>query len=382
MTDIYVSISEINQYLKCRRAWNFTSNNGMSLRHKVTPKIYFVVGSGVHEAIEANAKGQDPFDALERFISKELEERTNYYKEATGQKVWQSELSEFQESSELARRITRQYFQHYGLDNPLKDQGLEYVAVEVPFAIPIMDTPDLTGKVHLVGTFDGIATDIETHTQFYLIENKTASQKPNLDRIQYGNQFVGYNWAFRVLTGVTPSGTLYNGILKKVIESPKILKNGELSQNKNASVTLSSFIEMVDRGGYDPEKYLDYIEYLTMREAAGDTRFFFREMFYYSNAQLNNWDYMVGNIVYEMVNKPTIYPNFTSCDFCTVTDLCHALIQDRDVTGIIETSYEVGSYGTMDAVKGTPELFYSSSTEDLISQLRSLSTEKRTEANG
>lgn len=374
MTDIYVSISEINQYLKCRRAWDFTSNNRQSLRHKVTPKIYFTVGSGVHEAIEAQARGKNPFTALEDYIDKELQDRVNNYREVTGQKVWKEELKEFEDSADLSRKITDQYFKNYGFENPLEDQGLKYVAVEVPFSIPVMNTEK--GTVYLVGTFDGIATDIETESLFYLVENKTAAQKPDEDTVQYGNQFVGYNWAFRVLTGVSPSGTLYNGILKKVIEYPKILKNGELSQNKSASVTLRSFLEMVERGGYDIDKYLDYIEHLSQREANGDTRFFFRQMFHYSNTQLDNWYENTFKVINEMTGDPVIYPNFTSCQFCTVKDLCHTLVQNESVDVLIEQRYKVGSYGTMDAVKGTPELLHTGSTEELINALRSLSNEE------
>lgn len=374
--EVVVSVSEINQYLKCRRAWNLTSNSGRSLRHKVTPKIYFVVGSGVHEAIEANAMGKDPMEALERFIDKERAERIAYYEEQVGSSPWKAELEDFEESAELARNLATQYFKKYGLDNPLESEGLKYLAVEVPFAIPLgIETDEVT--VTLVGTFDGVATDIETESQFFLVENKTATQKPNPERIQTGNQFVGYNWVFRELTGVTPSGTLYNGMLKRLIEPPKVLKSGELSQNKSASVTLGSFMEMVNRGGYDPEKYFDYIEFLANRENAGDHRFFYREMFYYPESQLDNWGATLYQVVNEMIQPGlAIYPNFTSCDFCTVTDICHAMEYNRDVEAVIEAGYKTGTYGTMEAVTNSPSFNYAGSTGELVEHFRTFLTKE------
>lgn len=376
MEQINISISEINQYLKCRRAWSYSSNIGESLRHKVTPKVFFIIGSAVHEAIEANVHGADPFEALDRYIDKERESKAEDYVRRTGQKIWPSELTEFEESAELSRKLAKQYFRKYSLENPLKDQGLKYVAVETPFSIPMFVTS--TGvQVNLVGTFDGIATDIDTESVFYITENKTAARKPDPETIQYGNQFVGYNWAFRTITGHTPAGLIYNGIFKSIIESPRILKNGELSKNKTAKVTLESFMEMVARGNYDPEKYLDYIEFLAEREEAGDDRFFFRQKFTYSNYQLDNWYRNTSAILREMVDdRPTLYPNFTSCQGCLFKDLCYAEENGEDVQQLKELRYETGTYGTMAAVNGaTPgDLLDCGSVEELVSKLSTLTS--------
>lgn len=374
-SEVFVSISEINSYLRCRRSWDITSASRQSLRHKVTPKIYFTVGSGIHEAIEAQATGaKHPMEALEDYINKELQDRVEYYKSEVGQKPWKEELASFNEAADLSRKLAAQYFSNYGWENPLEDQGLEYVAVEVPFAIPFMTVGET--DIVLAGTFDGIATDIETKSLFYLVENKTAQVKLEDDAVQYGNQFVGYNWAFRVLTGVSPSGTLLNGIKKREIKHPKVLKSGKLSQDKQASVTLATFLEALDLGGYNMEEYLDYIEFLTNREMNGDDRFFFREMYHYSNTQLDRWYESTSAIVSEMVDCPTIYPNFTSCQFCTVKDICHAMENDEDVESIVEGRYHRGTYGTMESMRSNGGLLDVGSSEELIDALRSLSTKE------
>jgi len=332
-----------------------------------------VIGSAVHEAIDAQASGGDPLEAFEAYVEKERTERIDFYYETTKHSPSEAEMREFEESVELARGLVNQYFTEYGWENPLEERGLKYVATEVPFSIPIG-----TG-LNFVGTFDGIATDIATESQFYLIENKTASQKPNIAMIQSSNQFVGYNWAFRTLTGQTLSGTLYNGIIKRIIKEPRVLKTGALSTDKSAGVTFRSFMAKMMRGGHDPVKYLDYLEYLQEREINGDDRFFVRDMLTFTNVQLDNWyEQVLKPISYEMwAQSPgvqsessdlAIYPNFTSCDKCLVKDICDAMQLGEDVEAVKELRYEVKTYGTMEAVANvTPTVI--ASVSDLLETL-------------
>lgn len=358
-----ISVSEINAYLKCHRAWDISSSSRQSLKHRITPKIYFVIGSAVHEAIDAQASGGDPLAAFEAYVEKERNERVAFYYEITKHSPDTSEMQEFEDSVELAWGLTNQYFNQYGWETPLEDLGLKYVATEIPFTIP------LENGMNFCGTFDGIATDIATESLFYLVENKTAASKPNIDLVQFSNQFVGYNWAFRTLTGVKPSGTVYNLMLKRLIKKPKVLKKGGLSQDKNAGVTMQSFLTELQRGKHDPVDYLDYMTYLEDRERNGDDRFFLRDKFTYTNVQLDNWhDTVLEPISDELNTAPKIYPNKTSCDNCLVKDICVAMDLGDDVQAVIDARYEKKTYGTMELVTGaTPEGV--SSVEELLGVL-------------
>lgn len=347
-----ISVSSINSFLRCERAWDIGDANRQSLRGKISPKIYLTVGSAVHEAIDAQAAGLDPIQAFEDFVVKEREERVTYYQEVVSQAPWESEMKEFEENTELARGLVNQYFDHYGWENPLEDLGLKYLGTEIPFSIP------LGNGTTFVGTFDGIATDIDTESQYFLIENKTAGRKPNLETVRLGNQWQGYNWAFQVLTGETLAGTVYNGIMKRLIKPPKVLKSGELSKDKNAGVTLKSFLEGLQKGGQDPVKYLDYMTFLEEREQAGDDRFFVREKLSpYSKTELGNWyNNVLLPVSMRMKDNDQPLPNFGSCDGCFVADLCGAMQRDESLDEIIAAKYEVKTYGTIEAVKeATPE---------------------------
>ncbi len=180
--------------------------------------MFFVVGNGVHEAIDAQASGEDPREFFQAYVSRERDDRVAYYEDAVGSAPWKSEMEEFENSVTLADKLVDQYFLHYGSKNPLAEQGLKYVATEIPFSIPLGEYggPD----VSFVGTFDGIATDLATESKFWLVENKTYDRKPDLQAAQRGNQYVGYNWAFRALTGHSAAGTLFNGVAKQLMDTP------------------------------------------------------------------------------------------------------------------------------------------------------------------
>ncbi len=361
-----ISVSEINSFLTCRRQWDLTSGNRQSLKHKVTPKLYFVIGSAVHEALDAGARGDDPFTAFETYVEAEKANRLAVF-ELGGYPVWDSQMEEFESSVDLARCLVRQYYDHYSIENPLVSDGLKYVATEVPFSIPLRE------GLNFVGTWDGILTDIETETQFYLIENKTFGRRPNLELFATSNQIRGYNWAFRELTGVTPSGTLYNGIAKKLIQKPKMLKSGALSVDRSASITLDTFMEAIQQGGYDPLKYLDYINFLSERERHGDDdRFFIREMLHTTNTELDNWRREVLWKVMQEMTFPDfgaddieVFPNYTACEHCNVRDICGAMDRGDDVDLVVSTRYELGKSPSMRAVDGvTPSVV--TSTSDLL----------------
>lgn len=332
--------------------------------------MFFVVGNGVHEAIDAQASGDDPSEFFEEYVSRERADRKAAYEEVVGSAPWLGEMEEFESSVGLARSLVDQYFLHYGSENPLEDQGLKYVATEIPFSIPLGEYggPD----VNFVGTFDGIATDIQTESRFWLVENKTYDRKPDLKTAQRGNQYVGYNWAFRALTGHSASGTLFNGVAKQLMDTPTVLKSGELSQNKQAKVTVKTFLKAIQEGGRDPVKYLEYLEYLEERERNGDDRFFYREIFTYPNIQLDNWfNSTLLPIASELTEYqtalkefiPAVYPNYTSCRNCLVQDICTAMDLDEDVEAIKDQRYEIKTYGTMTAVEGVKPSPVANATE-------------------
>jgi len=359
MSDVYISFSDIDSFLRCRQQWDFKSANRQSIRHKTTPKLYLTLGSAVHRALEANAMGEDPLAAVEAYTASERASKVQAYVDEHGFQPWGSELKEFDETAELARGLVGQYFDHYGTDNPLADAALEYVGIEVPFKIDITEHLGFNlskpgTRVFFVGTLDALA--VNEFDDLFIVENKTYSVKPDSEMIQWHFQSMGYAVALRWLTGLDVAGGLYNGIAKRLISEPKVLKSGLLSTDKRQSTTLERYIEAIARNGEDRNdpRFSDILSHLQAVDDQGDTRFFYREKFFFTDEQLEAWETDFLHIVIEMLDNPRIYRTipFKGCGDCWFSDLCHTKHSGGDLDYILDKRYTIGTYGTVEEVAG------------------------------
>lgn len=373
----YFSVSDVMTFLGCREKWNLSSPNRQSLRHKVTPRAYLWQGTALHKAFEAGDKveaGQSPLEAAEAYLAEERLTRVEAYRAETGFSPWPQEMAEFDEKAEFTKALVRQYFEHYGEENPLADQGLEFLATEVPFKI---DISGLIGEddCWFVGTFDGIAVDAQG--RLFLVENKSYSSKPDLQDLMVHFQTTGYAVAWFMLTGTTLTGALYNGVAKKLIKDPRRLNSGALSTAVDQQTTLARYTAAMKADGLslDDPKYAKIIAKLSSHEREGDTRFFFRELFYYNDTQIANWTDEFIKIVHEMIDNPRIYRTvpYNGCgpqgSDCWWRELCFAKHTGQDYQQLIDQRYEVGSYGTMEEVASHTAVMVSS-IEELREALR------------
>jgi hypothetical protein len=359
MSDVYISFSDIEAFLRCRQLWDFKSANRQSIRHKVTPKLYLNLGTAVHRALEAQYDGLDPVAAVDDYMAAERQTRVDAYVEEYGFQPWGNELKEFDETAELARGLASQYFDHYGTDNPLGDQGLEYVGMEVPFKIDITEHLGFNiskpgTRVFFVGTLDALA--INEYGDLFIVENKTFSTKPDSELIQWHFQTQGYAQAVQWLTGLPVAGVLYNGIAKRLITEPKKLKNGLLSVDKRQSTTHTRMAEAIRKNGEDEtdSRFSEILSHLRSFDEQGDTRFFYREKAFFTEDQLEAWEADFLHIVVEMLDNPRIFRTvpFKGCGDCWFSDLCHTKHSGGDVDYLLEKRYTVGTYGTVEEVAG------------------------------
>jgi hypothetical protein len=359
MSDVYISFSDLEAFLRCRQLWDFKSANRQSIRHKVTPKLYLNLGTAVHRALEAQYDGLDPVAAVDDYMAAERQTRVDAYVEEYGFQPWGNELKEFDETAELARGLASQYFDHYGTDNPLGDQGLEYVGMEVPFKIDITEHLGFNiskpgTRVFFVGTLDALA--INEYGDLFIVENKTFSSKPDSELIQWHFQTQGYAQAVQWLTGLPVAGVLYNGIAKRLITEPKKLKNGLLSTDKRQATTLARYMAAITGNGEsaDDSRFHDILSHLRGIDEQGDTRFFYREKAFFTEEQLEAWETDFLHIVVEMLDNPRIFRTvpFKGCGDCWFSDLCHTKHSGGDVDYLLEKRYTVGTYGTVEEVAG------------------------------
>lgn len=361
---IYLSISDIQSFKSCRQKWDYSSGNRQSLRHKATPRLYLTEGSTIHEAIDAQASGGDPREAAQSYIAAERQKMLDAYAESNGFQAWDIELDRFDESAEFVMQLVEQYFDHYG-DDPLKDQGLTYLATEVPFQLELPVEAPSGETVYFVGTWDGVAQDSDG--KVFLVENKTYKSLPDSAELMFHDQSTGYAVAFHALTQTRLTGMLYNGIAKRLIVQPKLLKSGKLSVDKRQSVTSKSFIDAILENDLDPydDDYAEILQTLREREAEGDARFFYQEKFYFSDTQLESWYDELLAVAEEMTNDPKIYRTvpFNGCGKsgadCWFRDICRTEHSGGDTEWVLR-GYAVGTYGTMSAMEDASPSFVTS----------------------
>jgi hypothetical protein len=336
--------------------WDYSSANRQSLRHKTTPALYLTQGTALHTAIEAAVNKEDPYLAAKDYIYQERERLMQSHEDITGLRPFDMEMEEFDAAGDFVRKLIVQYFNRYDQHAMLVDEGLEYLAAEVSFCIPLPGFDD----VFLVGTFDGLA--IDENGGIWVVEHKTYGSKPGSEDLQHHSQTNGYALAFFWLTGMELTGTLYDGVSKTLIKAPAVLKNGQLSVNKRQSITLQGLLDSMAYYEIDPfdPRYAEMLNHFGELERQGDSRFFHREKIFFNQVQVASWEQDLLGIVAEMTSSPRIYRTvpYNGCgpqgQGCWYRDLCHTQHTGGDVDLVLTTRYQTGTYGTMEAVADTP----------------------------
>lgn len=377
----HISPSDMSTFLACRYKWDLSSPNRQSLRHRSSPRFYLTAGTALHAALEAMAEGYwtltDPVSVAKEVIDKERAAKIEAYKHEYGFKPWPQELEQFEADAEFTLALVSQYFEQYPAGHELDDQGLTYISTEVPFKIDITDHLDNPQRqVFFVGTIDGVAVDNED--RLFIVENKSYTAKPDVADLMFHFQTTGYAVAIELLTGQPITGCLYNGVSKKLIKPPKVLKSGKISVDKRQSTTTQEFLRTCRSLGHNPNHpdYAEFLQFLQAREDAGDTRFFYREKFFPNQDQKRTWLEDFYKVANEMVDSPRIYRTipYNGCgrsgNDCWYSDVCRSAHSGGDVEYILDKRYDIGSYGTFQEVQGI-EPRPVSSIEELKELLRS-----------
>lgn len=209
---MYISASEIQAFLRCRRLWDYSGDNRRNLENK-EPHPALWLGTGVHYGLET--------------FYKTAVHPTRAFKDwAAVQKQAELPVGEVKELLRLGEAMLDGYIQHYGALQP-DDDGMAVLTTEQEFSVPI---PDSVGG-HLVGRMDGLCVD--TRGDYWVLENKTASQFPR--QLDLNVQFMAYAWAATLLaragvpqftavgvpSGARIRGVLYNG-LRKQLPGPRV----------------------------------------------------------------------------------------------------------------------------------------------------------------
>lgn len=209
-----VSQSKVKTKRRCNRAYH--NKYVLNLKRKRV-KRPLMFGRIVHQMLEADACGNDPFQVLDDIGLKNM-------------KLFAAEKEMYGEIIDDIALIMEEYFEHY------ENSELVYVKVngkqaEHEFEIEVMPDVIWNGKI------DAIAKEKRLR---FLTEHKTFTKMPNDEERWRNLQSVTYFEAIDILGWGSVDGTIWDYIRSKSPPRPGLLRDGSMS--KKAIDTLPSAI--------------------------------------------------------------------------------------------------------------------------------------------
>lgn len=208
-----VSQSKINQWRNCLQAYHY------KYIEKLSPKVTsrpFTFGGLVHQMLEDDANGDDPFLTLARFAK-------------ANEKLFLEEQETYGNIIQAVEDIMVSYFAYW----PKK--SLTYIrrkgrSAEHKFEI------ELDKDIVLNGIIDGLGKT--PNGLKWLVEHKTFTTLPNPDQRWRNIQSALYIWALRELGWFEANGTIWNYVRSKEPGQPEWLEKSQRFSKSKGSNTL------------------------------------------------------------------------------------------------------------------------------------------------
>ncbi len=319
------SVTEIMSYMRCRRQWNYTSYNRMSLTPAMSAP-HFVVGTCVHGGLEGWLTQPDSNLVDNYMVSaqQQIALAISNYEQVVGARPSPSELVSLMEALALGKAMMKNYQDYY--KTPIDYKQYHLVQTEQTLCIPVpnsygkcqecngigrdvemgvldgrayevsfseCENCNGTGKTqnYLEGTLDGIIAD--KRDRMLVLEHKTYNTRPRKDSLNMGFQFIAYQWLLTQSNMGPVIGLAYDGMWKR------------------------------DGTKHKPEEL------------------FMREILQRTQAELIEFELELSAIVTEMSNDPYITHTvpWNGCFDCSFTALCTAQSKNNGYQSMLTSRY-------------------------------------------
>ena len=332
-----VTVSEIQSFRRCQRAWDFTSANRQSLSRRGMPIPALNIGGAAHYALARHWAGHNWLEAVNEHYAATRDRVEADYREQVGTGLSSDELRILSDERMEVQRLLEAYFARYGNEWPTKPYRI--VAAEVTFAVPLV--PDQ--NIWLMGTIDRIFAHDSAPTVPIPGEIKTYKTTPKLESWRFNFQSYMYGAALAILLNVMPPVFLYDGLRKKGPTEPQILKSGKVSK-KWIDTTYDEYIRAVRSAhrGHVPEEYRDMLQRLLARDQSPRNAFTTRfRVPLLKSAMSQYWDQaqITARQMRFIYDNITANKDWQGCPMCRVKDLCDATLAGEDVAELIARGY-------------------------------------------
>lgn len=340
-----LSISQIIQHSKCRRAWKYSYVDGLAKKYE---RAYLTKGKLAHAGMQAammikyngQLDGNEPA-SMEDMLSIGCAEITDEYCDYINE-LNLGDPEQFDEQTcDLMDELEQMYaeaivvFRRTLVDfQPDKWEVLTiegYPAIELHFALPIR------GMKWMHGFIDLVARERETN-QIWELDWKFKSTLSSEEDEVFNIQNSVYCRALKK-AGVDVTGSITFQSLNIPPTVPNINKNGTISRAK-IRITWPEYAMFCQEHGQDPDLYQEEME-----PKLADVAWTRPIREYRSDFMMNNiWDNVVQSVAYEIASKrknkrypPAIGP--MNCKGCAYMALCQGELRGYDTDFILNSEY-------------------------------------------
>lgn len=302
----------------------------------------------MHDALQTYAsKGTAP--AVKRFKA-EYKRRLPKVKEGYGG-LWEGVEQLYGELDELGEGMLHNY------ELFAEAQGMEMTTInlEQRVWVSIMRREGWSRKnpeeaelpIKLTARFDRMVAIDNNSDDLYIVDYKTGSSTGTGRTLDLNDQASGYSYIYWRLTDEEeiPAGVIFEKLLKKIPEEPRILKNGKLSTAKNQNTLPDLYEAKMREMGL--MKSAEHLECLDALRAEGWDGYFERELTSRNLQQILSYEEHLFFTVSEMqavVRDPRkAYPSPSSmrCPRCPFQSVCLAMEDGSDYESLIAARYDV-----------------------------------------
>jgi len=312
-----VHVTERSTFKFCRRQWRYAYRDNLTSRN--SPHHALWIGQGVHIALAAYYRGDDPMQSLDQWFWSEL-----------GPDQSPEEQREAEETKLLMTTMIVGY-----LEFAKTTDDFEVIAVETPLSARIRGT-----HATLVGTLDLL---VRRRGRLWVVDHKTCASFADPLALELDDQMTAYLWLVAQIYGEVPAGAVYNQLRKKIPAEPMLLQSGmRLSKDKSVDTTPEKYLAAIRQYGFNEVDYEDILASLKQNE------FFKRELIARNSRELESFGKFLVDECREMLSvRTSLYPNPTrDCSWgCSYRVLCKSDSEGGDTDALKSTLYEVQTAG-------------------------------------
>lgn len=337
-----VSVTEIGSFRECRRRWLYGTHLGYQTRSTAV-ELWF--GDLMHAALQVfTEKG---VKAAVKHWLKTFDLGLVDVKESYGG-LWEEAQSMYAEYREMGAAM----LQNYELFVEAMGVEMDTIHMEQRVWVPIREpgtvkkgewVPGKPVGVKLTARMDRV---VGIDAEHYILDYKTGSA-PSGKALEIADQPTGYSYIHWRITDEVPAGVFIEGLMKKLPEEPRILKNGTLSTAKNQNTLPALYEATMKRMGL--MRSAEHLQCLAALQEQGWDGYFEREMTQRNGDQILNYEkhlyYVVQDMLAVVADPEKAYPSPSQmrCPRCPLINVCMAMEDGGDYEYLLETQFEINT---------------------------------------